>query len=62
MIKDVEKVARVFSKFEDADRVDRDYYRKLSPQERLAILLQLINHAPEQRLERVHRVTKFSPR
>ncbi len=51
-----------FRSFKEADKADRDYYRKLSPQEHLDIFLQLLNHAPEQRLERVYRVTKFARR
>jgi hypothetical protein len=34
----------------------------LSGNERLQLLLQLLNHAPEQRLERVSRITKLAPR
>lgn len=58
----MEKTVTKFRTFEAAEKADRDFYRKLTPQERLEILLQLINHAPEQRLERVYRVTKFSRR
>ena len=58
----MEKMGAKFHSFEGADKADRDFYRKLTPQERLNLLLQLINHAPEQRLERVYRVTKFSRR
>ena len=43
-------------------RADRDFYKRLTPQERLAILFELLNHAPEQRLERVYRVTKLPRR
>jgi hypothetical protein len=32
------------------------------PQARLEILLELLNHGPEQRLERTYRITKFSRR
>ncbi len=58
----MEKTVAKFPSFEAAEKADRDFYRKLTPPERLDILLQLINHAPEQRLERVYRVTKFARR
>ncbi len=58
----MEKTVAKFHSFEEADKADRDFYRKLTPPERLDLLLQLINHVPEQRLERVYRVTKFSRR
>ncbi|MCA1658630.1 MAG: hypothetical protein LC627_04965, partial [Verrucomicrobiaceae bacterium] len=58
----VEKTARQFGNFAEADKADRDFYRKLTGNERLQILLDLSTHAPEQRLERVYRITKLSPR
>ena len=58
----MEKALAKFRSFEEAGRADRDFYKKLAPQERLAILLELLNHAPEQRLERVYRVTKLPRR
>ena len=58
----VQKTARKFSSFTEADKADREFYRKLSPKERLNILLQLTKHEPERRLERVYRITKFPRR
>ena len=58
----VEKTLTKFCSFKEAEKADRDFYKKLTPQERLAILLELLNHAPEQRLERVYRVTKLPRR
>jgi len=58
----VEKTVRKFTCLNDAADADREFYRKLSPDERLKILLELLNHAPEQRLERIYRVTKLSRR
>ena len=52
----------VFSSFEDAEKADREFYRKLSGQERLDILLQLSKHEPERRLEKVYRVIKLPRR
>ena len=58
----VEKTVAKFRSFEEAEKADRDFYKNLTPQERLEILLDLLNHAPEQRLERVYRVTKLPRR
>jgi len=41
----MEKALTKFRSFEEAERADRDFYKKLTPQERLAILLELLNHA-----------------
>jgi hypothetical protein len=62
----VDKVAKVFRSFEDADRADEEYYANLTPQERLDILLDLIEQHRRalgeagQRFERVYRVTELS--
>jgi len=58
----MEKTLAAFSSFEDAEKADREFYRKLSGQERLDILLQLSKHEPERRLERVYRVIKLPRR
>jgi len=55
----VEKTLRKFNSLQEADRADHDFYKKLSPQERLNILLKLSEHEPERRLERVYRVIKL---
>jgi hypothetical protein len=57
----VERTVRRFSSFAAAEGANRDFYKSLSGNERLKILLQIINHAPEQRLERVSRIVKLSP-
>ncbi len=63
----MERVAQVFHSFEEAERADDEYYAKLSPQERLDILLELIDQhrsslgEPEERFERVYRIAKLSP-
>ena len=59
---DMEKKVAKFRSFEEAEKADRDFYDKLTPQARLEILLELLNHGPEQRLERTYRVTKFARR
>jgi hypothetical protein len=55
----VQKTVQKFNSLREADRADHDFYKKLSPQERLNILLQLSKHEPERRLERVYRVIKL---
>jgi hypothetical protein len=54
----VEKKARKFATFADAEKADRDFYKKLTGNERLKICVELSNHDPEQRLERVSRIVK----
>ena len=51
-----------FRSFEEAEKADRDFYDKLTPQARLEILLEPLNHGPGQRLERTYRVTKLARR
>ena len=58
----VEKTAKKFGSFAEAEKADRDFYKKLSGNERLRILVELLNHGPEQRLERISRVVKFTRR
>ena len=55
----MEKTMAKFRDFAEAEKSDREFYRKLSGQERLDILLQLSKHEPERRLERVYRVIKL---
>ena len=62
----VEKVARKFSSFAEADKADRECYRSLTPQQRLEIQGELNRQAliyyddPPQGLERVCRVIGLS--
>ena len=58
----MEKKAVKFRNFAEAEKADRDFYRKLSGQERLNIFLELCKHEPERRLERVYRITKLPRR
>ena len=51
----VNKTARKFRSFSEAEKADRDFYKKLTGNECLQILVELLNHGPEQRLERVSR-------
>jgi hypothetical protein len=58
----VEKTAKKFRGFAEAEKADRDFYKKLTGNERLRILVELLNHGPEQRLERVSRITQLPRR
>ena len=54
-----------FQSFEEADKADAAYYRSLTPNERVDILLELVKqmqprNEAEQRLKRVHRTIKLS--
>jgi hypothetical protein len=55
---EVEKKARRFASFAEAEKADRDFYKKLTGNERLKICVELSSHGTEQRLERVSRITK----
>jgi hypothetical protein len=60
---DVEKVARKFRSFAEADKADREFYQSLLPEQRLEMLCDLIatSYPDEikQGLERVCRVIKL---
>jgi hypothetical protein len=58
----VEKQVTKFRSFAEAETGDKAFYRQLSGNERLAILLELLRHEPEHRLERVYRVVKLPRR
>jgi hypothetical protein len=59
----MEKVIRKFHSFAEAEKADREYYRSLTPEQRLEILFDMVatrhRHEPEQRLERVCRIVKL---
>ena len=64
----MEKVARIFASFEEADEADRQAYERMSPQERIQMLLSLrrmmVKEGDEsaERLERVLTVVKLPRR
>jgi hypothetical protein len=66
ILKPMERVAQVFSSFDDADRADEQYYADLTPAERVDILLDLIEQhrsffgAASDRFERVCRVAQLA--
>ena len=43
----MERVVHIAKSFEEADRADREYYRSLTPLQRLEILLELNRHWPK---------------
>jgi len=64
----MEKVGRVFASFEEADDADRQAYERMSPQERIEMLLSLrrmmVKEGDEsaERLERVLTVVELPRR
>lgn len=60
----MQRVVRTFSSFDDAEKADDEFYRSLSPQQRLDMALDLIARHREslgeaaQRFERVCRVVE----
>ena len=61
----MERIVRIFANLEEADRADREAYARLDPQQRVDILLELIERyrsslgQPAERLERVCRVAQL---
>jgi hypothetical protein len=59
----MEIVARKFSSFAESDRSDREYYRSLTPEQRLDILPELVAWAQADEIEQgfagVYRVVKL---
>jgi hypothetical protein len=58
----MKKTAKKFRSFSEAEKADRDFYKKLTGNERMQILVELLNHGPEHRLERVSQIVKFPRR
>jgi len=56
----VEKKVRRFSNFAEAEKADRDFYKKLTGNERLKICVELSAPNVDQPMERVVRIRKFS--
>ena len=61
----MEKMVRVFNSHDEADEADDEYYRKLTPQQRLDIFLEILWRGREhdeaaERLERVYRIVELS--
>ena len=68
MIRFVERVAQIFTSFDDADDADEAFYASLEPSDRVDILLELMERyrsslgATSERLERIYRVTQLERR
>jgi len=64
----VERVVQIFGSFEDAELADEQFYADLTPEERLNILLELVEQRRSalgetaSRFERVHRIAELSQR
>lgn len=59
----MERVAQVFDSFEEADLADDRFYARLTPQERLDLLLELIERhrgTLGESAERVHRIVDLA--
>lgn len=62
----MERVAQIFGSFEDAEMADDQFYADLTPEERLNILLELVERhriaagEAASQFERVHRVVDLS--
>ena len=57
----MQKIVAKFRSFAEAEKAEREFYRRLSGNERLAILIELLRQ-DRHRLERVYRITQFAPR
>jgi hypothetical protein len=55
----LEKTVTTFRDFSEAEKLDREFYRKLSGRERLDILLEMTKEATKGRIERVYRAIKL---
>ena len=64
----MEKVVRKFISFEEAEKADREYYKSLTPAQRVAMALELrrmwvgTEHEHTERLERVLTVSQLPRR
>jgi len=62
----MDRVAQLFATFDEAERADDDFYAHLAPEERLDLLLELVERyrgdlgETANRFERVHRITELS--
>jgi hypothetical protein len=56
----MEKTVQRFANFTEAEKADRDFYKKLTGNQRLQICVDLSALDPEQPLERVYRIRKLS--
>ena len=64
-MQNMEKVVRIFHSHQEADEADLEYFRNLTPQQRLDIFLEVLwrgrnGDEAAERLERVYRVVELS--
>jgi hypothetical protein len=61
----IDPTVQKFSSHEEAERAEREYYNSLSPEQRVEVLLELMNRGRDlndpasQRLERAYRIVKL---
>lgn len=60
-------VVQTFSSFEEAEEADLEFYRSLTPVQRIEMFLQMLEFVwpgdgASTRLERVYRIVEFPPR
>ena len=55
----MEKTVAKFRDFSEAEKADREFYRKLTGQERLDIPLEMTKEATDRPIERVYRIVRL---
>ncbi|HWM26521.1 MAG TPA: hypothetical protein VNP98_17020 [Chthoniobacterales bacterium] len=58
----MDKTVAKFRDFSEAEKADREFYRKLTGQQRLDILLEMTKEATHRPIERVYRIVKLPRR
>jgi hypothetical protein len=64
----MEKIIRRYASYQEAEQADLEYYRNLTPDQRMNILFELTerhrqeNDEPSEGFARVYRIVKRSPR
>jgi hypothetical protein len=64
----MEKVVAIYDSFEAADRADREFYAKLTPDQRVQMAVDLLDlfevstDGAPQRLERIYRIVELTGR
>jgi hypothetical protein len=56
----MEKVGKKFRSFAEAEQAEREYYRSLTPQQRLDLMLDIIRQSvPEKAFEKMEKVCRI---
>ena len=58
----MEKTSAKFRDFSEAEKADREFYRRLTGEQRLEILLEMTKEATNGPIERVYRIVKLPRR